>query len=203
MKSPALNRRSLLAAAGIGTLALTAGCAGPAAPPTRWYELRAEPPEPRPATRPGDGAAWEVSGLVRLPGALDRDTLVVSTGAASLTPLPGHRWAEPLRDGVPRRLVADLALLRGEGLVWRAPAPTGANVTRQLRVEIDSLMADSGRRSLRLQARWWLTDIQGGATPPRLGQADIDVPLQDGSPDALAAGHRMAIWRLARQIAGG
>lgn len=145
----------------------------------------------------------EVSGLVRLPGSLDRDVLMVSSGASSLLPLPGHRWAEPLRESVPRRLVADLALLRGEGLVWRAPAPSGANVTRQLRVEIDSLMADSGRRTLRLQARWWLTDLRGGATPPTLGQADIEVPLTDGSPDALAAGHRLAVWRLAQRIAGG
>lgn len=203
MKRPAMNRRGLLVALGIAPAVLAVGCAGPAAPPMRWYELRAEPPEPRPAPRPGDGAVWEVSGQVRLPGALDRDVLVVSSGAASLVPLPGHRWAEPLRDGVPRRLVADLALLRGEGLVWRAPAPAGARVTRQLRVEIDSLIADSSRRSLRLQARWWLTDMQGGATPPRLGQADIDVALDDGSPDALAAGHRVAVWRLAQRIAGG
>lgn len=202
MNRDAMNRRGVLVTLGVVPLALAAGCAGAPAPPTRWYELRAEPPEPKPAPRPGDGAVWEVSGLVRLPGALDRDTLLVSTGAASVLPLVGHRWAEPLRDSVPRRLVADLALLRGEGLVWRAPSPAGANVTRQLRVEIDSLMADSARRSLRLQARWWLTDLHGGTTPPAIGQADIDVPLTDGSPDALAAGHRLAVWALARRIAG-
>ena len=161
-----------------------------------------EPPEPRPVPKPGDGAVWEVSGQVRLPGALDRDTLGVSTGAASLVPLAGHRWAEPLRDSVPRRLVSDLALLRGERLGWRAPSPAGVNVTRQLRVEVDSLMADSARQLLRLQARWSLTDVQGGTTPPVLGQADIDVPLANASPDALAAGHRMAVWRLAQRIAG-
>lgn len=202
MKTSALNRRGLLAALGATPWVLSA-CAGPPAPPTRWYELRADPPEPKPAPRPGDGAVWEVSGLVRLPGALDRDTLVVAAGSASLVPLPGHRWAEPLRDSVPRRLVADLALLRGEGLVWRAPAPSGVAVAKQLRVDVDALLADSGRRSLRLQARWALTDARGGATPPVLGQADIDLPLADASPDALAAGHRLAVWRLAQRIAEG
>ncbi|MGV3728491.1 PqiC family protein [Hydrogenophaga sp.] len=202
MKRLAMNRRALFVTMGVGPALMVMGCAGTAAPPTRWYELRAEPPEPRPVPKPGDGAVWEVSGQVRLPGALDRDTLVVSTGAASLVPLAGHRWAEPLRDSVPRRLVSDLALLRGERLVWRAPSPAGVNVTRQLRVEIDSLLADSARQLLRLQARWSLTDVQGGTTPPVLGQADMDVPLANASPDALAAGHRMAVWRLAQRIAG-
>lgn len=202
MKRLAMNRRALFVTMGVGPALMAMGCAGTAAPPTQWYELRAEPPEPRPVPKPGDGAVWEVSGQVRLPGALDRDTLVVSTGAASLVPLAGHRWAEPLRDSVPRRLVADLALLRGERLVWRAPSPAGVNVTRQLRVEVDSLIADSARQLLRLQARWSLTDVQGGTTPPVLGQADIDVPLANASPDALAAGHRMAVWRLAQRIAG-
>lgn len=202
MKRLAMNRRALFVTMGVGPALMAMGCAGTAAPPTQWYELRAEPPEPQPVPKPGDGAVWEVSGQVRLPGALDRDTLVVSTGAASLVPLAGHRWAEPLRDSVPRRLVADLALLRGERLVWRAPSPAGVNVTRQLRVEVDSLMADSARQLLRLQARWSLTDVQGGTTPPVLGQADIDVPLANASPDALAAGHRMAVWRLAQRIAG-
>lgn len=202
MKRLAMNRRALFVTMGVGPALMAMGCAGTAAPPTQWYELRAEPPEPRPVPQPGDGAVWEVSGQVRLPGALDRDTLVVSTGAASLVPLAGHRWAEPLRDSVPRRLVSDLALLRGERLVWRAPSPAGVKVTRQLRVEIDSLIADSARQLLRLQARWSLTDVQGGTTPPVLGQADIDVPLANASPDALAAGHRMAVWRLAQRIAG-
>ncbi len=202
MKRLAMNRRALFVTMGVGPALMAMGCAGTAAPPTQWYELRAEPPEPRPVPKPGDGAVWEVSGQVRLPGALDRDTLVVSTGAASLVPLAGHRWAEPLRDSVPRRLVSDLALLRGERLVWRAPSPAGVNVTRQLRVEVDSLIADSARQLLRLQARWSLTDVQGGTTPPVLGQADIDVPLANASPDALAAGHRMAVWRLAQRIAG-
>jgi uncharacterized lipoprotein YmbA len=120
---------------------LLAACASnPVA--TRWYELRGEPPGPKPAPRPGDGALWEVSGAVTLPGALDRDTLMVSSGAAGLQALAGHRWAEPLRDSIPRLLVADLAVLRGEGLVWRAPVPAGVAVARRLRVEIITLVAD-------------------------------------------------------------
>ena len=175
------------------------GCASNTS--TRWYELRSEPPGPRPAPpRAGDGAVWEVSGVVALPGALDRDTLVVASGAASVQPLVGHRWVEPLRESIPRLLVADLATLRGEGMVWRAPAPAGANATRRLRVEIVSLMADAGRRSLRLQARWWLSDLRTNTSTPTLGSADLTVDLPDGSVDALAAAHRLALWQLAMRM---
>jgi uncharacterized lipoprotein YmbA len=177
-----------------------AGCAGNPAPATRWYELRSEPPEQRPAARPGDGAVWEVASAVDMPGSLDRDTLMVASGAAGLQPLTGHRWAEPLRDSIPRLLVADLALLRGEGLVWRAPAPGGVAIGRRLRVEIVTLMADAAQRTLRVQARWSLTGVGASAAAPSLGSADFQVSLSDASPDALAAAHRLALWQLAMRM---
>ena len=102
---------------------------------------------------------------------------MVASGAAGLEPLTGHRWVEPLRDAIPRLLVADLAVLRGPGLVWRAPVPPGVNPARRLRVEIVTLIADAERRSLRLQARWWLNDTRPNAAPPALGAADLSVDL--------------------------
>ncbi|MDO8906743.1 membrane integrity-associated transporter subunit PqiC [Hydrogenophaga sp.] len=178
---------------------LLSACARPQVA-TRWYELRSPPPAAVPPVRPGDGALWEVASAVGLPGALERETLVVASGAASLEPLPGHRWVEPLRDAIPRLLVADLAALRGPGLVWRAPVPSGVEVTRRLRVEIVTLIADAGRQKLRLQARWWLGDTRAGGAAPALGQADVDIALTDTSVDALAAAHRQALWQLAVRI---
>lgn len=192
------QRRLVLTGMVMAPWLLTA-CARPTVP-TQWYELRSQPPGPVPAARPGDGALWEVASTVGLPGALDRETLVVASGAASLEPLEGHRWVEPLRDSIPRLLVADLAALRGEGLVWRAPAPAGVKVSHRLRVEIVTLIADAERRSLRLQARWWLNDTRPNAAPPALGAADLSVDLADRSIDALAAAHRMALWQLAMRI---
>lgn len=193
-----MKRRLTLTCLFVAPWLLTA-CARPTVP-TQWYELRSQPPEPVPAARPGDGAPWEVASTVGLPGALDRETLVVASGAASLEPLAGHRWVEPLRDSIPRLLVADLASLRGPGLVWRAPAPSGVEATRRLRVEIITLMADAGRQNLRLQARWWLGDMRAGSGAPALGQADFGIPITDASVDALAAAHRLALWQLAMRI---
>ncbi len=196
-----MKRRHLLTCAGALPL-LLAGCASTQAP-TRWYELKSEPPEAVPAPRPGDGSVWELSGRLTLPGTLERDTLVVASGAAGVLPLAGHRWVVPLRDSIPVRLAADLALLRGEGLVWLSPAPAGVVVARRLRVAIDTLVADEARQTLRLRARWWFTDAAASATqPPTTGQADIDIALSGRSTDELAAAHRLALWRLAQRISG-
>ncbi|MES2842419.1 MAG: ABC-type transport auxiliary lipoprotein family protein [Pseudomonadota bacterium] len=193
-----MKRRDTLILAALVPL-LLAGCASTSTP-THWYELKSAPPEASPTARAGDGAVWELSGRMRLPGTLERDTLVVASGAAGVVPLEGHRWVEPLRDSIPVRLAADLALLRGEGLVWLSPTPPGVSVARRLRVEIDTLVADEARQALRLRARWWFTDATPTTSAPTLGTADIQIDLPDRSVDALAAAHRLAIWRLARRI---
>lgn len=196
-----MKRRRLLTCAGTLPL-LLAGCASTQTP-TRWYELKSEPPEAVPAPRPGDGTVWELSGRLPLPGALERDTLVVASGAAGVVPLAGHRWVVPLRESIPVRLAADLALLRGDGLVWLSPAPAGVVVARRLRVAIDTLVSDEARQTLRLRARWWFTDASASpTTPPTTVSADIDIALNDRSTDALAAAHRLALWRLAQRITG-
>lgn len=180
-----------------------AGCAT-RTEPVRWYELRTEPPVPTPPRAADRGEVWEVSRRVRLPGALDRDTLQRASGRASLEALTGHRWAAPLRDSVPRLLLHDLRLLRGPGRVWSAPAPPGVAVQRRLQVEVLTLQAAAGKQALRLQASWWLHATTSGAdaSPPLPRHIDLDVPLADASVDALAAAHRLALWRLAERIAG-
>lgn len=198
-----MKRRHLMVGA-VALPLLLVGCASTQAP-TQFYELKSEPPEAPPAPDPGDATVWELSARLPLPGALERDTLVVARGAAGVLPLEGHRWIEPLRDSIPARLATDLARLRGAGLVWLSPAPSGVNVARRLRVEIDTLLADEARRTLRLRARWWFTDAlpAPSRTPfPTPATADIDIALPDGAVDTLAVAHRLAIWRLARRITG-
>jgi uncharacterized lipoprotein YmbA len=143
---------------------------------------------------------WELGAGVPLPESLDREAIVVAQGDSGLQALFGHRWAEPLRDSVPRLLRHDLGLLRGEDRVWIAPAPAGLVVARQLRVEVLSLLASADRSTLQLQARWWLVDPSARAAPVT-GQARLAVPIAGAAVDDVVVAHRLALWRLAERIA--
>jgi uncharacterized protein len=180
-----------------------AGCAAPL-PAVQWLRLPAQAPEALPAT-PAAGAAAQAGpalqlvGAVGLPGHLDRSALLVPQGGASLQPLGTTRWAEPLRDAVPRLLRADLALLL-DAPVWASPLPPGVLTPVQLRMELQALDVAPDLRSVRLQARWSLADPQG-VRPPSLHEASFDTPAAANDADTLARAHRQALWTLARQVA--
>lgn len=194
------KRRLTLAGFALSTLLVLAGCGS--SPPVQLYQLRADPPTGSVITAPGVKASerWALA-TVQLPDYLDRDALVIPSGRAGLQALQGHRWAEPLRDAVPRLLLADLARLRGTEQVWRAPAPPGVTVDRQLRIELRQFEAagEQAPRQVVLSARWVLVD-PAGRLAARVGETRLAVPTADASPDALAAAHRLALWQLAQAI---
>ena len=177
--------------------ALLAACAAPA-PPPQLYQLRAAPPLP--VVPVPTAQVLQLLLPVGLPELLERDALLVPQGQAGVQALAGHRWAEPLRDAVPRLLRQDLAALLGEARVWVAPVPAGVVVTRQLRVEVLALQVTADRSAVMLQARWTLTD-PGGRAAPMVQTELITVPSGGAEPDAWVAAHRLALWRLAERAA--
>ena len=176
------------------------GCASPA-PPLRLYtlSLAAPPGLAAPANAAAVISTWQLAAL-RLPAYLDRDALLLPAGGGQLQPLDGHRWAEPLRDALPRLLQEDLRRLRGPAQVWAAPLPAGLVIDRQLAVELLALDVTPDRAGVHLQARWTLADPTG-ATPPQVGQADLHAAASGSAPGPLVAAHRLALWRLAERIA--
>ena len=191
--TPALHLSALAVA---GAVLLTA-CASPSPPPA-LYQLRGAPPVP---VQPVPGTqVLQLLQPVALPEALQRDSLLLPQGQAGLQALPGHRWAEPLADAVPRLLRQDLAALLGEARVWTAPLPAGVAITRQCRVEILSLLATPDRTAVVLQARWTLSDPTGRSAPVVM-TTQIDAPSAGPDVDALVSAHRLALWRLAEQVA--
>ena len=195
-----MNRKRLLPSiAGAACLtALLAGCGTPL-PPPQLYQLRAAPPMA--VAQPVNSApTLQLLMPVALPELLERDAIVVSTGQAGVQALAGHRWAEPLRDAVPRLLRQDLAALLGDGKVWVAPLPAGVNVQRLLRVELLALQADAARSSVQLQARWTLSDPAGRA-PVQSQVVNVSEAVPGSDVDALVVAHRRALWRLAERLA--
>jgi uncharacterized lipoprotein YmbA len=178
------------------------GCVtrSPQPAPTLYRLPIASPVDVGPILVPS-GWVWQIVGTPRVPEYLDRDALLMPQGDAGLRPLPGHRWAEPLQEAVPRVLRQDLAALLGADRVWAGPVPPGISVTRQLRLELQALEATPDRRGVQLRARWTLVD-PSGQTPPKADQADLKVPSAGTDPDHLVSAHRLALWRLAERIAG-
>ena len=190
-------------ASGLLVAAWLVACASPA-PAPQLYALHLAPrpaalaaaATPPPAQANG---TWQLL-AVRLPEYLDRDALLLPLGDGSLQPQAGHRWAEPLRDAVPRLLGEDLGRLRGAAGLWTAPPPAGVVIARQLRVDLLALDVLPGLAAVRLQARWSLVD-PSARSPAQLGRADIETASAGPGPAALVAAQRAALWQLAQRIA--
>ncbi|MBT9486594.1 MAG: membrane integrity-associated transporter subunit PqiC [Rubrivivax sp.] len=199
---PHLQRRQWGRLWGLRALALVsaAGLAGCASTlPPRLYALRTERPggAPLPPATPGPVLLLQA---VTLPELLDREALLVPAGAAGVQPLSGHRWAEPLRDAVPRLLRHDLSLLLGADQVWATPLPPGVAVQRLLRVELLTLLASADQTRVLLQARVTLLPA-AGAAPAVVQLLRAEAPAAGGSADALAQAHREVLWQLAEAVA--
>lgn len=197
--SPGPMSTILHAGAACALVLLLSACASPR-PPPQLYQLRAEPPV-SPVPAPPTAVVPLQLLPVSLPELLARDALLVPQGRAGVVALPGHRWAEPLHDAVPRLLRQDLAMLLGADRVWSAPLPAGVQAPRQLRVDVVSFQVDEARREVTLRARWTLADTRG-AVPARSRTDTVVAPVQGDDVDAIAAAHRMAVWQFARQLAG-
>ncbi|MBK8528324.1 MAG: membrane integrity-associated transporter subunit PqiC [Rubrivivax sp.] len=195
-----ITRRRLLLGFGLGLgPALLAGCGS--SPPVLLYHLNADRPEG--ATLPAPTReTWQLVLPVRLPEYLDREAILVPRADSGLLALSGQRWAESLRDAVPRVLRQDLAAWLGPARLWVAPVPAGVVVTRQLRVELLAFDIEPGRSAVRLQALWTLVD-PSGRTAPLSDSATLRVGSSGSDIGALVAAHRLALWQLAGRIAVG
>jgi uncharacterized protein len=186
----------------IGGLACAAGalaaCGSSPSAPLRWYRLPSEPPAGEDVPRAAAGtAAWELAPALPMPELLGRDTLFVEEGAAGIRLLHGHRWAEPLRDALPRLLRDDLA--RFVPGLWTGPAPANVPLAGRVQVELLALQGSLPRRQVAASARWTVTAAAPSAT--RAHRAEETVPWPEASPESLVVAQRVAMWRLAQRIA--
>ena len=192
VRTPSFRGLALLVCAALSACVATS-------PPVQLYRLNALPPVTAPPAGVTQGI-WQLVLPVSVPEYLDRDAVLVPQGQSGLQALPGHRWAESLRDSVPRLLRQDLSLLLGASSVWSAPVPAGVVISRQLRVELTALDIGADRASVVLQARWSLAD-PSATTPPRAEAVALSIPSAGTDVDSLVAAHRLALWRLAERIA--
>ncbi|MEY8874865.1 MAG: membrane integrity-associated transporter subunit PqiC, partial [Leptothrix sp. (in: b-proteobacteria)] len=189
-----------------------AGCVS-RSPTTQWLRLplvAGHAVDGVPTTAPSARVPTQLL-PVTLPDYLDRDPVWVGSGA-TVQPLGAWRWAEALRDSVPRLLQQDLAQQLGEDAIWTRPPPPSLRAARSLRVELlafEALRDGPAAGQVVLQARWTVLPPAASAqsVAPVVRAMRFSAPWAAGSTgsadgaEALAVAHRQVLQQLAARIA--
>lgn len=133
-------------------VALSGACSWQSAP-VHFYVLAGAKGSPvtASATPAERGPAIGV-GPITLPRYLERNNIVTRQDT-ELVVAEYDRWAEPLSEGVPRLIAADLSTLLGTERIVMFPWPVGKTVDQQVVVEVLRFEGTSGGDVV-LEARW-------------------------------------------------
>ena len=176
----------------LAVLVLLAGCGS--APKENYYTLTS-PPGPLP-TAPANAMSVYV-GPVSVPDAVDRSPMVLRTGPTKVDIDDFHRWAEPLKTGIPLAL-ADL-LMRELGTPRVLAGRAAATATVDYRVAVDVQRFDSSlTEGATLDAAWTITPAKGAS---RTGRTFAQEPAPTRDHAGVAAAHRKALEKLAKDLA--
>jgi uncharacterized lipoprotein YmbA len=179
--------RALIAVA----VVLLAGCAS--APPERFYSLSngmgvAETPAAR--------AAYYIElPAVTVPQQVARNQLVITTGAGRIDLLEQERWSSPPASEIGQALSLAISGELGTIDVFRTPTPDSAPVYR-ISANMQRFESAPGQYAL-IDAVWSVRLV--GSSKVLTCRSVANEPVGAGY-DALVAGHRRAVVRIAADI---
>jgi len=193
----------LLQAGALAAAALLAGCAS--APPDRFYTLAGAAPVPVPApasasTPPAaTGQLYVELVPVDVPAQVRRNQLVVGNGGdGRVELLEHHRWAGPLADEIGHALSLGVTARLGTIDVYRTPRPDGVRVYR-ISTNVQRFESVPGSHAL-VDAVWSVRQVGGGTV--LTCRSVLREEVGQGY-EALVAGHRAALGKLAEAVAAG
>lgn len=158
-----------------------------------FYTL-SSPPSALPAGSPSAMSVYV--GPVSVPESVDRTPMVLRTGASQVEIDDLHRWVEPLKTAIPRALAEMLMRELGTPRVLAGRA-SGAAPDYRVAVDVqrfESSLTDGAT----LDAAWTVTPAQG---PARSGRTLAQEPLPTRDHAGIAAAHRRALEKLAKDLA--
>lgn len=171
-----------------------AGCAGAPAPKEQFFTLASARPEAPPAASQSPSV---FVGPVSVPEAVDRTQLVLRTGPNQVDVADDLRWAEPLRNAIPRFLAEALSRDLGSSRVLASRMAAGSPVDFRVAIEVqrfDSSLEDGAT----IDALWTLSTPSG---PSRSGRSIVHEPAASHDAAGVVAAHARALERIAHEIA--
>lgn len=135
-------------------------------------------------------------GPVSVPDGVDRPQVVLHRAGNEVAIDDTHRWAEPLKDAIPRVLSDALAAELGTPRVLTSRQ--SASLDFDYRVAIDVQHFDSSAGEAHEDVIW--TIRTRGNEPARVGRTVVTEPAAGGF-DSLAAAHSRALAAVAHDIA--
>jgi hypothetical protein len=185
-------------ACALATAALLAGCAS--APPDQFYTLAGGAvPAPLAAPETATGKLYVELVPVNVPAQVRRNQLVVGNGGdGRVELLEHHRWAGPLPDEIGNALSLGITARLGAIDVYRTPRPDGVAVYR-ISASVQRFESVPGSHAL-VDAVWSVRQVGGGSV--LTCRSVLREEVGQGY-DALVAGHRTALGKLAEAVAAG
>ncbi len=175
-------------------LAAVSGCGR--SPAVKFYTLAAMAPE---AGSPVAASRSVAVGPVTLPDLVDRPQLVIRVDANRVDILETHRWAEPLKDEIPRLLAENLARLLRPARVSTYGQSASHDAEYRVLVDIQRFESVPGD-GVTIEALWSVTRAAAGAVP-RKGHSLVHEPAAGTGYEALVSAHGRALAAVSRDIA--
>ena len=188
-----MTRKFAIAIAAAVALAALAGCGS--SPKERFYTLSTGT---APELRADSGATYTVTiGPVAVPDIVDRPQFVLRTGANEVMVAEQARWAEPLKNEIPRVVADNLAQLLNGARVF-AYGQNG-NFDVDYRVTIDVQRFDSRLgEGVSVEALWTIRPAKGAS---KIGRTLAREATSGAGYDALVVAHGRALATVSRDIA--
>jgi uncharacterized protein len=172
-------------------LGTAVGCASPR---ERLYTLSGSEP-PAVVTSP---TLHVLLGPVTIPPAVDRPQLVVRQSAVRLVALEQERWAEPLREAVPRVLADSMrSQLRNASVTNQTTAAIHPDI--RVTVEVTRFEAIAGQEVI-IEAHWWLRSQDTKSGPEGTSVARVKVHGGPQDYDAVVAADAAALAQIGAEV---
>lgn len=172
-----------------------AACVGMPAPKEQYFTLSS--PNPGVAPPASDSPSIYV-GPVTVPEAVDRPSMVLRTSPNQVDVSDDYRWAEPLRNAIPRVIGDVLSRELGTSRVLTNRSASATAVDIRVAIEIqrfDSSLTDGAT----IDAVWSVKDVANGKM--RNGRSVVHEALASSGPAGIAAAASRALERMGHEIA--